>query len=196
MVAPWAVALAVEWVAHRVGFRSELAARASAVDVTGERAPRAPLVVLALTLAGFAVTGPLGVDAAWPALGGATLMVALVRPSPLALVRAVDLPLLCFVLGLGIVVRGVAGHGLGDLVADVVPGGDGLLALLATAGIAAVLANLLNNVPGAARPPAGGGRRRAGDGPGGARGGQRGAEPHLHGLARDAALAARAPRPG
>jgi arsenical pump membrane protein len=147
MVAPWAVALAVEWVAHRVGFRSELAARATAVDVTGERAPRAPLVVLALTLVGFAVTGPLGVDAAWPALGGAALMVAVERPSTVELVRAIDLPLLGFVLGLGIVVRGVAGHGLGDLVADLVPGGDGLLALLATAGLAAVLANVLNNVP-------------------------------------------------
>jgi arsenical pump membrane protein len=74
-------------------------------------------------------------------------MVAAERPSPRELARALDLPLLGFVLGLGIIVRGVAEHGLGDLVADLVPSGDGLLALLAVAGLAALLANLLNNVP-------------------------------------------------
>jgi arsenical pump membrane protein len=147
MAAPWAVALAVEWVAHRIGFRSELAVRVAPAPRGRTPAPRAPLAVLALTLAGFAASGSLGLDAAWPALAGAALMVAAERPSPGELVRAVDLPLLGFVLGLGLVVRAVAGHGLGDLVADLIPGGSGLLALLAVAGLAALLANLLNNVP-------------------------------------------------
>jgi arsenical pump membrane protein len=74
-------------------------------------------------------------------------MVAVERPPVRELARAIDLPLLGFVLGLGIVVRGVAAHGLGDLVSDLVPSGEGLLALLAVAALAAVLANLLNNVP-------------------------------------------------
>ena len=52
-----------------------------------------------------------------------------------------------FVLGLGLIVRALADHGLGDLVTDILPGGDGLLALLGAAALAAVLANLLNNVP-------------------------------------------------
>ena len=61
--------------------------------------------------------------------------------------RAVDLPLLGFVLGLGLIVRALAEHGLGDLVTDVLPDGHGLLALLGATVLAALLANLLNNVP-------------------------------------------------
>jgi arsenical pump membrane protein len=147
MALPWAVALGLEWAGHRLAFRSELAATGTAAAIGDVRAPRAPLIVLALTLVGFAVTGPLGVAAAWPAVAGAVLMTAVERPGLRELLRAIDLPLLGFVLGLGIIVRGVAGHGLGDLVSDLLPGGGGLLALLATAAIAAVLANLLNNVP-------------------------------------------------
>jgi Na+/H+ antiporter NhaD/arsenite permease-like protein len=87
-------------------------------------------------------------------------MVAVERPGVRELVRAIDLPLLGFVLGLGIIVRGVADHGLGDLVSDLLPRGHGVLVLLATAVIAAVLANLLRQRPGAARPAAG--RHRGG----------------------------------
>jgi arsenical pump membrane protein len=147
MAAPWAVALAVEWTAHRIGFGGELAVRAAPVARGRTPALRAPLVVLGLTLAGFAVGGSLGLDAAWPAVAGAVLMVLAERPPAGALVRALDLPLLGFVLGLGLIVRAVAGHGLGELIADLVPSGAGLLALLAVAGLAALLANLLNNVP-------------------------------------------------
>jgi arsenical pump membrane protein len=147
MALPWAVALGVEWVGHRLAFRSELAAGGTAAAIGDVHAPRAPLVVLGLTLAGFAITGPLGIEAAWPAVAGAAVMVAVERPGLRELVRAIDLPLLGFVLGLGIIVRGVADHGLGDLVSDLLPGGGGPLALLATAVLAAVLANLLNNVP-------------------------------------------------
>ena len=70
-------------------------------------------------------------------------MVALEGISP----RALDLPLLGFVLGLGLIVRAVAEHGLGDVVDDLLPGGHGVLALIGAAVLAAVLANLLNNLP-------------------------------------------------
>ncbi len=50
-------------------------------------------------------------------------------------------------LGLGLIVRAVAGHGLGELVNDLLPGGESLPALLGATALAAVLANLLNNVP-------------------------------------------------
>ena len=60
---------------------------------------------------------------------------------------AIDVPLLVFVLGLAIIVRAVGDHGVGDLAADLLPTGDGLLALLGATLVAAVLANLLNNVP-------------------------------------------------
>ena len=57
-------------------------------------------------------------------------------------------PLFClFVLALGVVVAAVVDHGLGALLGALLPHGAGLLALLAIAGIAAVLANLINNLP-------------------------------------------------
>lgn len=45
------------------------------------------------------------------------------------------------------VAQAVAAHGLGRLLGDVVPAGTGLPALLGAAVVAAVLANLVNNLP-------------------------------------------------
>jgi arsenical pump membrane protein len=143
MALPWAVAIAVEWVAFRRVFRDDLLARGRAPRADAPPLPRTPLVVLGFTLAGFMAAGPLGLDAAWPAAAGALAMVALEGTS----LRAVDLPLLGFVLGLGVIVRAVAEHGLGTAVDDLLPGGSSLAALLGAAALAAVLANLLNNVP-------------------------------------------------
>jgi arsenical pump membrane protein len=61
--------------------------------------------------------------------------------------RAADVPFLVFVLGLGIVVAAVTGNGLGGALRPLLPGGTSLPALLAAAGLAAVLANLINNLP-------------------------------------------------
>jgi arsenical pump membrane protein len=146
MALPWVVAIAVEWAVFRRAFASDLRAR-GAQPPPGGPVPRAPLAVLAFTLAGFVAAGPLGLDTAWPAAAGALVMIAVERQPPRAIAAAVDLPLLGFVLGLGVIVAGVAAHGLGDLVNDIVPSGHGLLALLGAAGLAAALANLLNNLP-------------------------------------------------
>jgi arsenical pump membrane protein len=143
MALPWAVAIALEYAAFRYVFRDDLAAREPAPSGAVPPLPRVPLAVLAFTLAGFAAAGPLGLDAAWPAAAGALAMIAFEGTSW----RALDLPLLGFVLGLGLIVRAVAGHGLGDFVDDLLPDGAGLLALLGTAALAALLANLLNNLP-------------------------------------------------
>jgi arsenical pump membrane protein len=151
MALPWAVAIAIEWGALRWVFRRDL--EPPGRTPRGEPPPLAPapLIVLGMTLAGFVVAGPLGLDAAWPAAVGALLMtgvtVAASRDSARDMARAIDLPLLGFVLGLGLIVRALAEHGLGDLVTDVLPDGHELLALLGATVLAAVLANLLNNVP-------------------------------------------------
>lgn len=109
------------------------------------------MAVLAATLAGFALSSPLGFDPVWPAAVGA---IALLGPqlrrgglAPRTLLRAIDLPLLGFVLGLGVIVRALSTHGLGDVVDGLLPSGDGLLALLGATLLGAALANLLNNVP-------------------------------------------------
>ena len=63
------------------------------------------------------------------------------------LVRAVEPGFLVFVLALGVIVAAAARNGLGSFVGDLVPGGSGLGALLAVAGVSALLANVVNNLP-------------------------------------------------
>ncbi|WP_158703405.1 ArsB/NhaD family transporter [Pseudonocardia dioxanivorans] len=115
--------------------------------------PRFALVVLGLTLAGFAVSSTIGIEPVWVAAAGAVVLAVRAlsdrRIDLAGVVRAID-PLFClFVLALGIVVAAVGAHGLTDLLRAVVPAphGPDLLALLAVAGIAAVLANVVNNLP-------------------------------------------------
>ena len=155
MALPWAVAIAIEWGALRWVFRRDLEAPGRTPRGPIPPLAAAPLAVLALTLAGFVVAGPLGLDAAWPAAAGALLMTGVTVASAGSaraaavrdMARAVDLRLLGFVLGLGLIVRALADHGLGDFVTDVLPAGHGLLALLGATALAALLANVLNNVP-------------------------------------------------
>jgi arsenical pump membrane protein len=63
------------------------------------------------------------------------------------LIREANPAFCAFVFALGIVVLAVREHGLGRLVDALVPHQADLLGLLAVAGLAAVLANLLNNLP-------------------------------------------------
>ncbi|MFD9737909.1 SLC13 family permease [Umezawaea sp. NPDC059074] len=151
MALPWLAAVAVEYVVFRMFFASDLAAGADGVPVPAKQAPRFVLVVLGLTLVGFAVTSLLGVDPAWAAFGGALVLGvrALVRrtTTPAALVGSTSIPFLVFVLALGIVVRAVVDNGLSSAVGHLIPTGSTLLALLGLAAVAAVLANLINNLP-------------------------------------------------
>jgi arsenical pump membrane protein len=113
--------------------------------------PLFPVLTVAATLAGFVVTSLAGVSPAWAAFGGACVLAVRALASreitPGGLVRSAAIGFLLFVLGLGLVVIAVVRHGLGHAVAGLLPGGSSLVALLAIAGIAAVLANLVNNLP-------------------------------------------------
>jgi len=62
-------------------------------------------------------------------------------------VAATSVGFLAFVLALGIVVRAVVDHGLAAGLGHLIPSGASLPALLALAGMAALLANLINNLP-------------------------------------------------
>jgi arsenical pump membrane protein len=152
MALPWLAAIAVEYVAFRVMFAADLAGpRERPATAPAERIPAYPLAVVALTLAGFAVTSLTGVNPAWAALGGAVLLAAprvIGRQSgPGSLIRAASVPFLLFVLGLGLVVSAVVSNGLGGAITRLLPGGSSLPSLLAIAAIAAVLANVVNNLP-------------------------------------------------
>ena len=52
-----------------------------------------------------------------------------------------------FVAGLGVVVEAAVQHGLGSAARDVMPEGAGFWALLAIVAMAALLANVVNNIP-------------------------------------------------
>ncbi|MER7764281.1 SLC13 family permease [Streptomyces sp. NPDC097619] len=155
MLLPWLAAIAVEYAVFRRFFAADLR-RAPDPDTTGVaeepvEVPLFPLVTVAATLAGFAVASALGIDPAWAATAGAAVLAvrALARrhTTPVALVGAASVPFLAFVLALGIVVRAVVDNGLGTALDGLLPEGGTFLALLGTAAVAALLANLINNLP-------------------------------------------------
>lgn len=152
MALPWVVAVGAEYLVFRRFFADDLPAVESVAD--DGPAPEVPLfalVTVACTLAGFVVASAVGAEPAWAALAGALVMAvrALVRRrvTPVAVVRAAAPGFLAFVLALGIVVRAVVDNGLAGALRHVLPDGSGLLALLGVAALAAVLANLINNLP-------------------------------------------------
>ncbi|WP_306191146.1 SLC13 family permease [Streptomyces sp. MK5] len=152
MALPWLVAIGVEYVVFRRFFARDLAVAAPA-PASGEppEPPLFALVTVACTLAGFVVTSTFGVDPVWAALAGALVLAgrALARGKAgvPTVVRAAAPAFLAFVLALGVVVRAVVDNGLADALGHVLPAGTGLPALLGVAALAAVLANLINNLP-------------------------------------------------
>jgi arsenical pump membrane protein len=148
MALPWVAVIVAEFAVFTWFFRSELRAPAEPVpDEDRVPAPRYALIVLALTLAGFAAAEPVGVHPGWVAVAGAAAL-AVPRRTPLrTVVREANLPFCAFVFALGIVVLAVRMHGLDRLVDAIVPAHADLLGLFAVAGLAALLANVLNNLP-------------------------------------------------
>jgi arsenical pump membrane protein len=154
MALPWLAVIGTEYAVFNRFFAADLSVRPGRAHQ--DRAKDTPLpvftlAIVALTLAGFVGASAAGVNPAWAAFAGAAVLavraLARRRVSPVSLVRAVDVPFLLFVLGLGIVVKAVVSNGLGTALAPLLPGGTSLPALLATAALAAALANVCNNLP-------------------------------------------------
>jgi arsenical pump membrane protein len=152
MLVPTVWAVGVDWVALR---HFAPPGRGGAAPAPAAEEPLAvpvfALVVLALTLAGFLASSVVSVAPVWIATGGAVLITlpALRAPATAAgaLVRAVQPGFVVFVLGLAVIVAAVGGHGLQSAIRSVLPASGALPALLLTAALAAVLANLVNNLP-------------------------------------------------
>jgi arsenical pump membrane protein len=157
MLLPWLAVLALEYGVHRVFFRDDLARSAVPTDhddptsSADAKTPTFAFIVLAATLAGFVATSIIGVEAYWAAVGGALLLsahVLLTRQAPvLRVLAAMDVQFLLFVIGLAVVVRAAVENGLGDAFGHLLPANESLAALVAMAGVGAVLANLVNNLP-------------------------------------------------
>ncbi|MGI5460528.1 SLC13 family permease [Streptomyces sp. CA-249302] len=152
MTLPWLVAIGAEYLVFRRFFDDDLSARVHSPE-PGEtpELPLFALITVGCTLAGFVVASAVGVEPVWVATAGALVLAgrALVRrkAGPVSAVRASAPTFLAFVLALGIVVRAVVDNGLADALDHVLPSGSGLLALLGIAALAAILANLINNLP-------------------------------------------------
>ncbi len=152
MCLPWLAALGVEYVVFRRFFARDLQLSAFAGHPAEHcKRPTVALVVLALTLVGFLVGPAMGIAPAFVAAGGALVLAVrgLARRTarPTRLVGALNIPFLAFVLALGVLVRAVLDNGLADSLARFVPAHGSFFDLLAWAGIAALLANLVNNLP-------------------------------------------------
>jgi arsenical pump membrane protein len=151
MVLPWLLACAAEWVGLRGFFRRELARPGVEAPPDAPAPPRLALAVLAVTVAGFVLASTLQVPPAWAAVAGC---VALLVPRalrrdvhPVRLVEEASLGFCLFVLALAVIVDAVTRHGLAAGLGHLVPSGGALPDLLLLAGVAAVLANLVNNLP-------------------------------------------------
>jgi len=152
MALPWVVAIGVEYLVFRRFFADDLGSSAPSPEPGDTpELPLFALVTVGCTLAGFVVASAVGVEPVWVAAAGALVLAgrALVRgrATALSVVRASAPAFLAFVLALGIVVRAVVDNGLADALGHVLPDGSGLPALLGVAALAALLANLINNLP-------------------------------------------------
>ncbi len=152
MTLPWLLAIAAVYVIFRWFFARDLVAEPNREHVgPPPRPPVFVLVVVGLTLVGFATAESLGVAPAWAALAGASVLaVRSLRhrhTSVIEIARSANVSFLVFVLALGVVVQAVMLSGIADKMSAVVPSGSGLTALLVIATVAALLANVVNNLP-------------------------------------------------
>jgi len=147
MAVPWFVVLGVEWTVFTRVFGDELAASGAAPERPHQPPPRFALGALIATLAGFVGTSPIGLAPFWVALAGAVAINVRRPATPSELAGSAEPAFLVFVLGLGVIVAAAGAHGLGSAARSLLPDGDGLGDLLGVAAVAAVLANLVNNLP-------------------------------------------------
>lgn len=158
MALPWIVSILIEFAVLWLFFRKDLAAEAevkvAAEAVTAKErvaVPTAALTVLGVTLLGFAVAGFFHVEPFWVAAAGS---LALAVPTlkegfttTQRILHAADLKFCGFVLLLGIIVEGVTSGPIGDWLSGILPDEASFIGLLATASIAALASNLVNNLP-------------------------------------------------
>lgn len=151
MFLPWLGVIAVEWLlVPRL-------ARPAAVTAPPEhprQAPEArfwPAWILVASLVGLIASGPLGVEPLAVIWAGALVLAAVELASreaaPLELLRATRPLFLAGLLGLGAFAWLLGDLGLTEVLDGLVPSGDGFLALLLIAAGAALLSNLINNIP-------------------------------------------------
>jgi len=150
MALPWLVAVLVEYVLLRRILAGGLTERQTEPAPEPAPIPRMALVVLALTVVGFAVSSVIGVAPVWAAAAGALVLAVrglIARTSTVAsIMDAANVSFALFVLGLAVLVRGIRQNGVDDLVSSILPDNASLAALFVVVAIAALTASLVSNV--------------------------------------------------
>jgi Na+/H+ antiporter NhaD/arsenite permease-like protein len=111
---------------------------------------RKSLIVMALTIVGFLLSRPLGLEAATVALGGAGLLLLWSGESPEEALVDVEWSLLIFFVGLFILVEGLLKVGIIDQMANALLAatGDNVgIASMAILWMSAVLSGIIDNTP-------------------------------------------------
>jgi Na+/H+ antiporter NhaD/arsenite permease-like protein len=143
-------------VLFRNGLKAPELAREFAVETAGDAAITdrpllvKSLIVVALTLLGFVVHQPLGLEAATIALLGATALMLIARVDPHDVLREVEWKTLFFFVGLFILVEGVVAVGLVSDMADAlasIVGGDATLASVGLLWFSAGASAVIDNIP-------------------------------------------------
>jgi arsenical pump membrane protein len=152
MALPWLATVATLYVVFRWFFAEDLRVAPNPEQLgPPPRPPVFVLVVVGLTLVGFALSESVSVAPGWVAAAGASALAvrSLSRrhTSVTEIVRSMQVSFLVFVLALGVVVHAVTLNGMDKVMSAVLPRGSDLPALLAIAAVAAVLANVVNNLP-------------------------------------------------
>ncbi|PXW32391.1 UNVERIFIED_CONTAM: arsenite efflux membrane protein ArsB [Williamsia faeni] len=152
MALPWVVTLIVEFGLFCWYFRNDLEVPPGP-DVLDEPGPtpRAPLIVLSATLAAFGVSSLIGIEPVWCAVAGALAMACLALRGRACTVGRLAMSaqpgFLLFVCALGVLVAGISDGEIGSRLADLLPDDTGLVDLLIVAGVAAIVSNVINNIP-------------------------------------------------
>ena len=151
MSLPWLTVVLVEYLVFRRFFAADLDVPPQPVPPADVTAPRFALTVLVLTLGGFVGAEILGLHPVWAAIAGAAVLSARrlkrERGAMWRIVAETNPSFCAFVFALALVVLAVRQHGLDPAIADLLPRHTGLVQLLTLAAIAALLANLVNNLP-------------------------------------------------
>ena len=157
------VSLAVYLVAARWLFARDLAAAATALEpddiarlVREERRiqdvplMRKGLAVMALTIAGFVLARPFGLEAATIALAGAVVLMIVANEDVHEILKTVEWPTLLFFVGLFILVGAVVKVGIISAIAQQaigLTGGNAGFAAMLVLWMSAILSAIVDNIP-------------------------------------------------
>jgi Na+/H+ antiporter NhaD/arsenite permease-like protein len=111
---------------------------------------RTGLIVVAITIVGFLVAHPLGLEAGTIALAGAAILTVLARLDAETVLREVEWATLFFFVGLFMLVEAIVAVGIVDAIADwliAVTGGDATVLTIGLIWLSGVASAIIDNIP-------------------------------------------------